>query len=203
MKFCLECAAAMTWRVPDGEDRERWVCSDCGYIHYENPRTVAGCIVEHEGQLLLCRRSIEPARGLWTFPAGFLELRESTIEGAVRETLEEAEAKVAVTAPHAYLDVPHISQVYAVFRARMVEPHFGAGAESLEAKLFTRDEIPWDEISFPVIHFALRLFVADREEGRAQVHLGTLVWSGEGSRYDAGRYRLEGHLAIPLADAHP
>ena len=106
MKFCFECGAGMEQRVPAGDDRERWACTTCEYIHYENPRTVAGCVVEEAGKVLLCRRAIEPARGLWTIPAGFLELGESTREGALRETLEEAEAEVSIGSPHAYLDIP-------------------------------------------------------------------------------------------------
>lgn len=199
MKFCFECGAGMEQRVPVGDDRERWACTKCEYIHYENPRTVAGCVVEDAGKVLLCRRAIEPARGLWTIPAGFLELGESTREGALRETLEEAEAEVSIGSPHAYLDIPHIGQVYAVFRASMASPHHGPGVESLETKFFGLDEIPWEEMSFPVIAFVLRLYIEDCEKNLNRVHLGTLRWDGEGSRYDVKRYSLNQHLAVPLA----
>jgi len=185
-------------RVPEGDDRTRWVCTSCDYIHYENPRTVTGTIVEEAGKVLLCRRAIEPKRGLWTIPAGFLEVGESTVEGAIRETLEEAEASVRVTSPHAYLDIPHISQIYAVFHAEMIEPHHGPGVESLETRFFEFDEIPWSEISFPIVAFALRLYLEDRSLGVRRVHLGTLNWDGEGSRYDESRYALNGHLAVPI-----
>jgi len=190
----------MEFRIPEGDDRKRWSCSSCGYIHYENPRTVTGTIVEEDGKLLLCRRAIEPKSGLWTIPAGFLEVGESTVEGAVRETLEEAEAKVRVLSPHAYLDIPHISQIYAVFRAELMDPHHGPGVESLETKLFAFDEIPWSEISFPIVEFTLRLYLEDRAQGVNRVHLGTLNWDGEGSRYDASRYSLNQHLTVPISE---
>lgn len=198
MRFCSQCGARLERRVPPGDDRERDACPACGAIHYENPKTVAGCVVEHEGRVLLCKRAIEPGLGLWTVPAGFTELRESQVEGALRETLEEADAEVEVLAPHAWLDIPHISQTYALFRARLLTGEYGAGNESLEARLFDLDAIPWDDLAFPVVHFALRLFVDDVRAGRRRVHVGVVRWSGDGSRYDAARYALEDHRAYAL-----
>ncbi len=198
MKFCTDCGAPLELAVPPGDDRRRSVCTKCGSIHYLNPKTVAGCVVEHEGKILLCRRAIEPAPGRWTIPAGYMELEESQVEGALRETREEAQAEVEVVAPHAYLDIPHISQTYAVFRARLLGAGYGAGAESLEARLFDVESIPWDELAFPVVTFALRLFIEDRESGRSRVHVGVVRWNGNGSRYDAAEYHLEEHMALAL-----
>ena len=197
MRYCSQCGAPVERRVPTNDDRPRAVCTSCATVHYENPRTVVGCVVEHEEKLLLCRRAIEPARGRWTVPAGFLELEESFVEGALRETFEEAEASVEVLAPHALLDLPHIGQNYALFRARL-SSGYGAGAESLETRLFALDELPWDELAFPVMHFALRLYVEDRRAGRHRMHLGIVRWKGQGHRFDVGSYELSGHLAVPV-----
>lgn len=198
MRFCNQCGARVERLVPAGEERERWVCPGCGAIHYENPKTVVGCIVEHAGSILLCRRAIEPARGRWTMPAGYQEVDESAVQGAVRETREEALADVDVVAPHAWLDVPHIGQAYALFHARLREERYGVGHESLETRLFDPAAIPWDELAFPVITMALRLFVDDRAEGRSRVHVGVVRWNGTEPRFDAANYRLEDHIALPV-----
>lgn len=198
MKFCPDCGSPNEQRIPAGDDRERAVCTACGTVHYVNPRAVVGCVVEHEGSLLLCRRAIEPAHGKWTMPAGFLEIGESLVEGARRETREEACAEVEVLAPFAQLDLPHIGQHYALYRARMTRPEFAAGIESLEVRLFGLDEIPWDELAFPVVHFALRFYLDDLRADRQQLHLGVLRWLGTGSRYDARNYEVDEHLPVPL-----
>lgn len=200
LKYCQQCGAGIERRVPAGDDRPRAVCTACATVHYENPRTVVGCVVEEGSRLLLCRRAIEPAHGLWTVPAGFLELGESFVEGALRETREEALAAVEVIAPHSLLDLPHIGQHYALFRARL-RSGFGAGAESLETRLFSLDELPWDELAFPVIHFALRLYVTDRAAGRHRMHLGIVRFNGSGPRFQASSYELQGHLAVPVEGA--
>ena len=197
VKFCSRCGTAMQAAIPPGEDRERPVCPSCSFVHYENPRIVAGCIVEEGDSILMCKRAIEPMRGRWTIPGGYLELDESTPEGAVRETLEEADARVDVVAPHAYLDVPNISQVYSIFRARFRKPGFGPGPESLEVRMVPADEIPWDELSFPVVHFALRLWLDGHRAGRHDVHTAAVRWNGEGSRYDPSQYTLDDHIATP------
>jgi ADP-ribose/FAD diphosphatase len=198
VRYCSRCGAGTVAEIPPGEDRERPVCPKCRHVHYENPKVVVGCVVEHLGNVLLCRRAIEPARGRWTLPGGYLELHESAIEGAVRETREEARAEVEVVAPHAFLDVPNISQVYALYRARLVAPGYGSGAESLEVGLFHAEEIPWDELSFPVVNFALRLWNEDRRAGRHDVHVAVVRWNGAGSRYDVREYALEDHIATPV-----
>lgn len=162
MKFCSACGGAVVSRIPPGDNRERFVCEACGAIHYRNPKIVAGCLVEHEDAVLLCRRAIEPRRGLWTLPAGFLELGETTAEGAARETLEEANAKVEIEDLYTVFNLPHISQVYFFFRARLRDGSFSAGAETMEARLFTETEVPWSQLAFPVVTSTLRHYFSDR-----------------------------------------
>ena len=142
---------------PDGDDRDRQVCATCGFVNYVNPRTVAGSVVTAaDGRILLCRRAIEPRRGFWTLPAGFMEERETTREAAMREAWEEARARIEIDALLAVYDIPRISQVQMMFRARLAEPAFEAGPESLEVALFDWDEIPWKELAFPSVVWALR-----------------------------------------------
>jgi len=199
MNFCAHCGGPLERRVPAGDDRERAVCTGCGTVHYENPRTVVGCLVEHQGGLLLCRRAIEPGHGLWTLPAGFLELDESLVAGARRETREEACAEVEVEAPHSFLDLPHIGQSYALFRARIAAGgHYAPGEESLATEVFPLDGLPWDELAFPAVHFALQLYVEDRERDQPRVHTAVVHWRGSGSRFDASEYQLLDHLGVPI-----
>lgn len=145
----------VTRRIPDGDDRERLTCADCGYIAYENPRIVAGAVVSVGEKILLCRRAIEPRRGYWTLPAGYLELNETPDEGAKREAWEEARARIAIDALLGVYSVPRISQVQLIYRATLAEPGFSAGPESLDVALFAWEEIPWDEIAFPSVRWAL------------------------------------------------
>jgi ADP-ribose pyrophosphatase YjhB (NUDIX family) len=174
MNYCSACGAPVSRKIPPGDTMLRFVCERCATIHYHNPKIVAGCIPEWNNQILLCRRAIEPRLGLWTFPAGFMEVGESAEDAAVRETKEEALADVEVTALHAMLSLPHIGQVYLVFRGRMRSPEFQAGPESLEVRLVSHEAIPWNDIAFPVVHDALRRYVADATSGRFQVHVATL-----------------------------
>lgn len=174
MKFCSHCGAPVTQKIPAGDNLPRHVCEQCDLIHYHNPKIVAGCIAEWEGQILLCRRAIEPRLGLWTFPAGFMEIGESTEQAAARETKEEAEADVAITSLYAVLSLPHIGQVYLVFRGQMTAPIFKAGSESLEVKLFPLSAIPWDDMAFPVVKDALARYAADVRRGQFQLHLASL-----------------------------
>lgn len=142
-------------RVPEGDTTERYVCGDCGHIYYTNPKIVVGSVVVHEGRILLCRRAIEPRKGFWTLPAGYLEEHETPEDGARREALEEACAEISLDALLAVYSIPRLSQVQLMYRARLVQPQFAAGPESLEVALFSWDEIPWDEIAFPSAHWAL------------------------------------------------
>jgi ADP-ribose pyrophosphatase YjhB (NUDIX family) len=191
MRFCSHCGQATAQRVPEGEDRERSVCSACGTIHYQNPKMVVGCLVEHSGRILLCRRAIEPRHGYWTIPAGFLELGESAMAGAARETHEEAGARVQILAPYAHFDVPHIGQAYLMYRARLLHDDFQPGPESLEAKLVAPADIPWGELAFPVVRFALELMVEDLASGSFRVHHAALIREG-------GAWTLREHLALGL-----
>ena len=165
MKFCSDCAAPLSIKIPDGDTRERSVCVSCGAIHYINPRNVVGSIPVHSDQVLLCRRAIEPRLGYWTLPAGFMEIGESTSEGAVRETLEEAGAIIEIGALYSLLNVPHAEHVHLFYLAKMSSPHFSAGEESLEVALFHEHEIPWKEIAFPTVKQTLEWFFADRTAG--------------------------------------
>lgn len=174
MNFCSACGAPVEHRVPPGDSLPRYVCAGCGIVHYENPKMVVGCIPEWENRILLCRRAIEPRIGLWTVPAGFMENGETTAEGAARETLEEANAKVELLDLYALFNIPHINQVYMLFRARLLDLDFSAGAETLETKLFDEDEIPWDEIAFITVRRTLRHYFDDRRAGQFRFHVGTI-----------------------------
>lgn len=170
IKFCTQCASPVSQRIPAGDSLPRYICDRCGHIHYENPKLVVGCIAEWEGQILLCRRAIEPRHGFWTLPAGFMENGETTAEAAARETLEEACATVEIIAPFAMINVAHISQVHLFYRARLVTPNYGPGIESLDVSLVAEDEIPWDDIAFRSISTSLTLFFADRRRGKFNFH---------------------------------
>lgn len=189
MKFCSICGAKVRFGIPVGDNRERHICDDCGTVHYQNPKVVAGCIAHWEDRILMCRRAIEPRLGLWTVPAGFMENGETTYEGAVRETLEEANARVAVDDLYVTVNLPHINQVYMLFRARLLDLDFHPGEESLDTRLMGEDEIPWSQMAFPTVTEALRLYFADRREGCFPVHMLDIVRDG----HEPGRYRIR-HL---------
>jgi len=144
--------------VPDGDTRERMVCPDCGFIAYENPKIVVGSVVVSGDSFLLCRRAIEPRRGYWTLPAGYIEVNESTMAGAAREAFEEAHARISIEGLLAVYDIPRISQVQVIYRARLAEPALEPGPESLEVRLFAWDELPWDELAFHSVHWSLQHF---------------------------------------------
>ncbi len=152
-------------RVPEGDDRVRDICETCGWIDYRNPQIVVGAVCRWEGRVLLCRRAIEPRVGYWTLPAGYLEENETTEQGAARETREEACARIELRGLLAVYNIPRISQVQLIYRADLVDGAFSPGPESLETRLFAHDEIPWDELAFPTVGWALRQHreVADAE----------------------------------------
>jgi len=174
MNFCSACGKPVAQKIPPGDNLPRFVCGSCDAIHYHNPKIVAGCIPEWENQILLCRRAIEPKSGLWTFPAGFMEIGESTEQAAMRETVEEAKAEVVLTRLHSVFSLPQIGQVYMVFVGKMQSKRFGAGAESLEVRLFHPSEIPWEEIAFPVVKEALRRYIDDVAKGGLNLHVASL-----------------------------
>lgn len=163
MKFCSECATPIKQSVPEGDNRLRYVCSHCHIIHYQNPRIVAGTLPTHQGKVLLCKRAIEPRKGYWTLPAGFMENEESTEEGALRETLEEANARVENPQLYTMITVPHISQVHIFFHGELSDLNYSSGPESLEVELFSEEDIPWKEIAFPTVGKTLKHYFDDRK----------------------------------------
>jgi len=165
MNYCSNCGNIVILRTPPGEDRPRFFCEACGMIHYQNPKVVVGCIPEMGEKILLCRRAIDPCYGKWTLPAGYLENGETVAEGAEREALEEACAKIEIMSPYTLFNIPEINQIYLMFRARLEDEHFEPGTESIEVKLFTEEEIPWDQIAFRVIKETLRKYFRDRMRG--------------------------------------
>jgi ADP-ribose pyrophosphatase YjhB (NUDIX family) len=175
MKFCSNCGAPVALRVPAGDNLPRHVCAACDTIHYENPKMVIGCIAEWEDRILLCRRAIEPRHGLWTLPAGFMELGETVAQAALRETLEEANARVELAAMYSVLSVPHVNQVHIFYRGRLLDLDFGPGAESLEVELFAEAEIPWKELAFRTIATTLRHYYGDRKAGVYGFHTGEIL----------------------------
>ncbi len=174
MKFCSNCGSAVALRIPAGDTLPRHVCDVCDTIHYQNPKMIVGCIAEWEHRILLCRRAIEPRHGLWTVPAGFMENGETTAQGAARETLEEAHARVEIGPLYAMYNIPHINQVYILFRARLLDLDFSAGAESLEVRLFDETEVPWEQLAFATVRNTLTHYYADRKSGEYRFHLGTI-----------------------------
>ncbi|HEY0846162.1 MAG TPA: NUDIX hydrolase [Noviherbaspirillum sp.] len=171
MKFCSECAHPVSLLIPPDDNRPRYVCGQCGMIHYQNPKMVIGSIPvwEQDGEtrILLCKRAIEPRYGYWTLPAGFMENNETTGEAALRETFEEAGARVELHDLFSLLNVPHVHQVHMFYRATLLDLDYRAGTESLEVALFTEEEIPWSDIAFPTIGHTLRFFFADLARIRA------------------------------------
>lgn len=189
MKYCSNCASEVEFIVPEGDNRPRHVCSKCGAIHYQNPRIVAGCLPEWGDKILLCRRAIEPRYGLWTLPAGFMENGETTLQAACRETVEEANAHVTLKGLYTMFNLPHINQVYLIFRGALQDLEFGPGAESLDVRLFEEDAIPWDGIAFPVIRETLALYYRDRRTGDFSLRSGDIVRTNG----DIRRYRITIH----------
>jgi len=171
MIYCSTCGARVTEKIPEGDDRSRFVCEACHTVHYQNPKIVAGCIPEWDGRLLLCRRAIEPRLGLWTLPAGFMENGETTEQAAARETWEEARARLENMALYGVFSIPHISQVYIMFRASLQAEEFAPGPESLEVRLFEEHEIPWDELAFPVMKVSLEKYYSDVKKNDFPVYV--------------------------------
>ena len=162
MKFCSDCGSTVQLRVPSDDNRLRAVCDACGVIHYRNPKMVVGTIPVWGDQVLLCRRAIEPRRGFWTLPAGFLELGETTGEGAQRETLEEAGARIELGTAFSMIDIPHVEQIHLFYRARLLDLDFAPGTESLEVALFAEADVPWAELAFRTVSQTLRWHFEER-----------------------------------------
>jgi ADP-ribose pyrophosphatase YjhB (NUDIX family) len=170
MKFCSNCAAPVVKRVPPGDSLPRWVCDACGEIHYQNPKLVVGALPEWEGRLLLCRRAIEPRYGYWTLPAGFMENDETAAQAALRETLEEAGARIELLAPFSMISVPYVNQVHLFYRARLLDLEFDPGEESLEVALVEEAQVPWKDIAFRTVGLTLKHWYADRKAGSFGFH---------------------------------
>lgn len=174
MQYCSHCGNTVTLTVPPGDHLPRHVCPACSTIHYQNPKMVVGTIPEWEDKILLCKRAIEPKYGLWTLPAGFMENGETTAQGAMRETWEEAEARVEISQLYSLFNLPYINQVYLMFRARLVDLSFGPGSESLEVALFREEDIPWEQLAFRTVEKTLRAYFADRRAGAFGFHMGDI-----------------------------
>ncbi len=175
MKYCCYCSAEVVYAIPDDDNRHRYICQSCDAIHYQNPKIVAGCIPVWEDQVLMCNRAIEPRLGYWTLPAGFMELKETSIEAGVRETLEEANARVEVEDLFAVFSLPYVGQVYMMFRSRLIDLDFSPGEESQEVRLFKEEEVLWDEIAFTTIHATLKYYFEDRIHGNFSLHTGDVI----------------------------
>jgi len=177
MKYCSHCGGDIEEKIPADDNRPRYVCTDCTTIHYQNPNIVAGTIPVFEDRILLCRRAIEPRHGFWTLPAGFMENKETTTEAAIRETWEEAQARVEIDALYTMINVPQIDQVHIFFRARMMDENFGAGPESLETRLFSEEQIPWDDLAFPTVRKTLELYLDERRKNQFGTHVTDIIRS--------------------------
>jgi ADP-ribose pyrophosphatase YjhB (NUDIX family) len=172
IKHCRNCGATVAYRVPDdGDTRVRAVCPECETIHYENPLNVVGTVPHWGDKVLLCKRNIEPRWGKWTLPAGFMELGETAAEGAMRETDEEAGAKIEMESLITLISVPRVGQVHMYWREKLLSDQFAPGHETIEARLFSEGEIPWDEIAFKTVHETLKAYFADRREGASGFHV--------------------------------
>jgi ADP-ribose pyrophosphatase YjhB (NUDIX family) len=174
MKYCSACGQKVELRIPADDTRPRSICTACGIIHYQNPRMVIGSIPEWQDKVLLCRRAIEPRYGLWTLPGGFMENGESTGAAAVRETLEEACARIEIIDLYSMYSLPYIDQVHMHFRARLLDLDFAPGQESLEVKLFSEAEIPWGELAFRPVRYTLEHYFRERNKGTFSLHVDEL-----------------------------
>ena len=175
-KHCPSCGASVDYRIPADDNRERATCTDCAAVHYENPINVVGTLPVWGDQVLLCKRAIEPRYGLWTLPAGFLELGETAAEGAARETDEEAGAQIELQDLYCLMNVVKVGQVHLFYRARLLSTHFNPGPESLEVALFHEHEVPWDNLAFRTVRETLQHFFEDRRTGRPfTLHCGDVV----------------------------
>lgn len=175
MNYCSQCGGRVEERIPAGDDRPRHVCPSCGRIFYNNPKMVVGSVAEWDNRVLLCRRAIEPRRGFWTLPAGYLESGETAAAGARREALEEACAEVEIIEPYTLINLTFVDQVYLMFRARLANGRYDVGRESLEVRLFDESDLPWDEIAFTAVRETLRYFFDDRKNGRFTFHMADIT----------------------------
>ena len=176
MNYCSHCGSAqLVLKIPEGDHLARQICEDCHTIHYENPKIIAGCLPIRENKILLCKRAIEPRYGLWTLPAGFMENNETIEQAAARETWEEAKANIGQVSLYVVISLPHISQVYMMFRTQLCDLNYAPGIESLEVQLFSQDKIPWEKLAFPVIRKTLTHYFQDRVVNQFPVHVSEMI----------------------------
>lgn len=175
MKFCNQCGGPVSLRIPAADDRHRYICDQCEYIQYVNPRIIVCTIPCYKDAVLLCRRAIEPRYGLWTLPGGFLENGETTIEGALRETREEACAQVSIQSLYAVYNLPHIDQVHMFFLSTLIDENFAAGEESLEVAMFTKDDLPRGQIAFPAVEHTLENYFQDYQQQTFPVRVADVI----------------------------
>ncbi|MCD9638787.1 Nudix hydrolase 23, chloroplastic [Datura stramonium] len=220
INFCQFCGGPTKHEIPDGEEKVRAICTHCRKITYENPKLVketiqslffsilhfglmvwelaelqvVGCLIEHDKKILMCRRKIHPSYGLWTLPAGYMEIGESAAEGAIRETWEEANAEVEIQSPFAQLDIPLIGQTYVIFLAKLKNPHFSPGPESSECQLFELDDIPFDSLAFSSMLVTLNLYIEDIKVGRPKFHYGIINKRPGTSPSEIHAYTLDFHM---------
>lgn len=175
MKFCCYCATELVYDIPDDDNRHRFICKRCDVVHYQNPKVVAGCLPIWEDKVLLCKRAIEPRYAYWTLPAGFMECGETSLEAAMRETHEEANARVEVESLFTVFNLPHVDQIYMMFKSRLLDLDFSPGTESLEVALYDEASIPWEDLAFRTIKETLRLYFEDRKNGAYRQHTGDIT----------------------------
>ena len=195
MKYCMCCGSAeVRYEVPPTDSRARHQCMDCGYIYYLNPRLVAGSVPVSGARVLLCRRAIEPRRLQWTLPAGYMELGETAAEAALRETWEEATARVELEDLFALFSVPHANQVYLIYRTRLLDGNHAPGDETMETRLFSAAQIPWEDIAFSTVRYTLELFFQDQAQGCFPVHTGDILRVKSNDRLCEDQLRLTSGL---------
>lgn len=174
MKFCSECGKTVVHRIPEGDNLPRFICEHCDIVHYQNPKLVVGCLPVWKEQVLLCKRAIEPSHGLWTLPAGFMENQESLEEAALRESREEANANLEIEGIYSVISLPHINQIYVLYRAKLLDLDFYAGPESLDVQLFNEEDIPWDKLAFRTIANTLEHYFEDKKRNDFSIHTGVI-----------------------------
>ena len=174
MKFCSECGESVVHRIPEGDNLPRYICEHCDIIHYQNPKLVVGCLPVWKDQVLLCKRAIEPSYGLWTLPAGFMENQESLEQAALRESDEEANANLEIESLYSLISLPHINQIYVLYRAKLLDLDFYAGPESLDVQLFNEEDIPWEQLAFKTIENTLKHFFVDRKHSNFSIYTSVI-----------------------------
>jgi len=170
IKHCKACGSPVRYVMPADDNRDRATCTVCATVHYENPLNVVGTLPVWQDKVLLCRRNIEPRHGFWTLPAGFMELGETTEQGAIRETIEEAGANIELQGLYTLLNVVRVGQLHLFYRARLLDTDFAPGPETIETQLFAEDEIPWDDLAFRTVRETLKRFFEDRRQGQFGLH---------------------------------